>query len=102
MIETQEILTNSSETSLVQTKLTGFNDYQEFLSVSKSLFQLNSEEYQGLFNVLLKLQSIGQEAIQTMQLLKSSTDEDDCNELIRFMIQIDSMDMGEIQTMLSS
>ena len=101
MIEKQEILTNPSETSLVRTRLTGFDDYQEFLSVSKSLFQLNPEEYQGLFNVLLKLQSIGQDAVQTMQLLKSSTDEHDCNELIRFMIQIDSMDMGDIQTMLS-
>ena len=102
MIEKQEILTNPSETSLVRTRLTGFDDYQEFLSVSKSLFQLNPEEYQGLFNVLLKLQSIGQDAVQSMQLLKSSTDEHDCNELIRFMIQIDSMDMGDIQTMLSS
>ena len=101
MIEKQEILTNPSETSLVRTRLTGFDDYQEFLSVSKSLFQLKPEEYQGLFNVLLKLQSIGQDAVQTMQLLKSSADEHDCNELIRFMIQIDSMDMGDIQTMLS-
>ncbi|MBW1957593.1 MAG: hypothetical protein JRI63_03545 [Deltaproteobacteria bacterium] len=102
MIEKQEILTNPSETSLAQTKLTGFNDYQEFLSFSKSLFQLNAEEYQGLFNVLLKLQSIGQDAIPTMRILKSNTDEHDCYELIRFMIQFDRMDMGDIQTMLSS
>jgi hypothetical protein len=102
MIKKQEILTNLFETSLVQTKLTGFNDYQEFLSFSKSLFQLKPEEYQGLFNVLLKLQGIGQDAIQTMLVLKSNTDEHDCYELIRFMIQFDSMDMGDIQTILSS
>ncbi|OQY10865.1 MAG: hypothetical protein B6I30_08140 [Desulfobacteraceae bacterium 4572_187] len=102
MIEKQEILTNPSETFLFQSKLTGFNDYQEFLSFSKSLFQLNSKEYKGLFSVLIKLQGMGQDAIQTMQLLKSSTDENDCNELIRFMIHFDSMDIGEIQTMLSS
>jgi hypothetical protein len=36
MIEKQEILTNSSETSPLQTKLTGFKDYQEYLSYSKS------------------------------------------------------------------
>ena len=29
-------------------------------------------------------------------------DEQDCYELIRFMIQFDRMDMGDIQTMLSS
>ena len=102
MIKKQEILTIPSETSLVQSKLTGFNDYQEFLSFSKSLFKLNSEEHQGLFSVLIKLQGVGQDAMQTMQLLKSNTDENDCNALIRFMIQFDSMDMEDIQTMLSS
>ena len=102
MIEKQEILTNSFETSLVQPKLAGFDDYQEFLSFSKSLFQLKTEEYRGLFDVLVKLQSIGQDAIQTMLILKSNTDEQDCYELIRFMIEFDRMDMGDIQTMLSS
>lgn len=100
MIEKQEILTSLFETSPVQPKLTGFKDYQEYLSYSKSLFQLKSEEYRGLFNVLLKLQSIGQDAVQTMLLLKSNTD-DDGYELIRFMIQFDGMDMGEIQTLIS-
>jgi len=103
MIEKQDILTNLFETSPVQTQLTGFNDYQEYLSYSKSLFKLKPEEYQGLFDVLLKLQSIGQDAIQTMLLLKSNTDDDDDGyELIRFMIQFDVMDMGDIQAMLSS
>jgi len=102
MIEKQEILTNSFETSPVQTKLTGFGDYQEYLGYSKSLFKLEPEEYQGLFNVLLKLQSIGQDAVQAMLLLKSNTDDDDGYDLIRFMIQFDGMDMGDIQTMLSS
>ena len=44
MIEKQEILTNSGTTDAVQTKLSGFNDYREFLSFSKSLFQLKTEE----------------------------------------------------------
>jgi hypothetical protein len=102
MIEKQDILTNSSETSPVKVKLNGFNDYQEYLGYSKSLFRLKPEEYQGLFGVLLKLQSIGQDAVQTMRLLKSNTDDDDSYELIRFMIQFDGMDMGDIQSMLSS
>ena len=102
MIEKQETLTNLSESSPVQTKLTGFNDYQEYLGFSKSLFQLKPEEYRGLFNVLLKLESIGQNAVQTMLSLKSNTDENDCYELIRFMIQFDRMDMVDIQTMLYS
>lgn len=102
MIEKQEILTNSSETSPVKVKLNGFNDYQEYLGYSKSLFRLKPEEYQRLFDVLLKLQSIGQDAVQTMWLLKSNTDDDDSYELIRFMIQFDGMDMGDIQSLLSS
>ena len=98
MIEKQEILTNSSVTAKVQTKLRGFNDYREFLSFSKSLFQLKTEEYQGLFDILLKLESIGQDAVETMLLLKSNADEQDCYELIRFMIQFDSMDLENILT----
>jgi hypothetical protein len=98
MIEKQEILTNSPVTTEVQTKLSRFNDYREFLSFSKSLFQLNTEEYQGLFDILLKLESIGQDAVETMLLLKSNADEQDCYELIRFMIQIDSLDMEDILT----
>jgi hypothetical protein len=82
--------------------LAGFDNYQEFLSFTKSLFQLKTEEYRGLFDVLVKLQSIGQDAIQTMMVLKNNTDEQDCHELIRFMIQFDRMDMGDIQTMLAS
>jgi hypothetical protein len=46
---------------------------------------------------LLKLQSIGQDAVQTMRVLKTNTDEQDCYELIRFMIQFDKMDMEDIQ-----
>jgi hypothetical protein len=92
----KEILTNSSAASPLQTKLSGFNDYQEFLNFSESLFQLKPKEYHGLFNVLLKLQSIGQDAVQTMLLWNSNTDKHDCYELIRFMIQFDSTDMEDI------
>ena len=98
MIEKQEILMNSPATAEVQTKLSRFSDYREFLSFSKSLFQLKTEEYQGLFNVLLKLESIGQDAVETMLLLKSNADEQDCYELIRFMILIDRLDMEDILT----
>ena len=81
---------------MVQTKLSGFNNYQDFLRFSKTLFRLKPEEHQGLFNVLLKLQSLGQDAAQTMLSLKRSSDEHDCYELIRFMIQVDGMALAEI------
>jgi hypothetical protein len=98
MMEKLEILTNSSATAEIQTKLSGFSDYREFLSFSKTLFQLKTEEYQGLFDILLKLESIGQDAVETMLSLKSNADEQDCYELIRFMIQIDSLGMEDILT----
>jgi hypothetical protein len=98
MMEKQEILTNSSATAGIQTILSGFSDYREFLSFSKTLFQLKTEEHQGLFDVLLKLESIGQDAVETMLSLKSNADEQDCYELIRFMIQIDNLDMEDILT----
>ena len=102
MIEQQEISADSSAAAPVQTGLSGFSDYREFLSFSKSLFRLNPEEYRGLFNVLLKLQSVGQDAVQTMLAMKSNTDEGDCYDLIRFMILFDSMDPGDLQALFSS
>ena len=51
-----------------------------------------------MFDILLKLESIGQDAVETMLLLKSNADKQDCYELIRFMILIDRLDMEEILT----
>ena len=75
-------------------KLNNFNNYDVFLSYSKSLFNLEPDEHQGLYNVLQTLQGIDLDPIQIMSLWKNYSDEDekDCLELIRFLIKIDSMD----------
>ena len=75
-------------------KLNNFNNYDDFLSYSKSLFNLEPDEHQGLYNVLQTLQGIDLDPIQIMSLWKNYSDEDekDCLELIRFLIKIDSMD----------
>ena len=75
-------------------KLNNFNNYHDFLSYSKSLFNLEPDEHRGLYNVLLKLQGIDIDPVQMMSIWKnhSNEDEEDCHELIRLLIDIDSMD----------
>lgn len=73
--------------------LDGFNDYNEFLDFSQSLYRLNPGEYQGLFNVLEKLQCIGEDPIKCMLLWRTNASEKECVELIRYLIKVDSTDL---------
>ena len=77
-------------------KLNDFNNYDDFLDYSKSLFNLEPDEHRGLYNVLLKLRGIDIDPFQIMSVWKnhSDKDEEDCHELIRLLIKIDSMDLG--------
>ena len=76
------------------TRLKGFNNYDAFLRFSRMHFSLEPTEYQGLYQVLLKLQSVGQDPMEAMLTWKAH---EDGNEMIRFMIMIDQMDMETLQ-----
>ncbi len=75
-------------------KLNNFNNYDDFLDYSKSLFNLEPDEHRGLYRVLLKLQGVDIDPVQIMRVWKNHSDEDeeDCHELIRLLIKIDNMD----------
>ncbi len=75
--------------------LNGFDNYGDFLVFAKMIFNLSSSEYKALYEVLVKLQSVGEDPVKTMLLWKNSMDEQDCLDLIRFMIQIESMDLED-------
>ena len=74
-------------------QLEGFNDYEEYLDFSRSLFKLDPEEYYSLYKVLEKLQCIGEDPIKCMLFWRSSASENDCIELIRYLIKIDNIDL---------
>ena len=76
--------------------LNTFKDYGDFLNFSKALFKLSPEEYRVLYEVLLKLQSIGEDPIETMLTWRKHTCTDECPEFIRFMIQIDKMEIESL------
>lgn len=76
------------------TRLKGFNNYDAFLRFSRMHFSLEPTEYQGLYQVLLKLQSVGQDPMEAMLTWKAH---EDGNEMIRFMIMIDQMDMETLK-----
>ena len=77
-------------------KLAGFKNYNDFLNYSQSLFDLAPDEHQGLYAVLLKLQSLGEDPLATMASWKNSADADDCLDLIRFMIAVDSLPLEDM------
>lgn len=79
--------------NLLPSKLQGFNDYEEFLRFSRTLFRLNPEEYFGLFKVLEKLQCIGEDPIKCMLFWRSNASEHDCIVLIQYLIKIDNIDI---------
>jgi hypothetical protein len=77
-------------------KLKHFDSYADFLNYSESLFDLTAEQHQSLFKVLVKLESVGEDAVDTIDHCKFEWGEADCLELIKFMIQVEAMDMADL------
>ncbi len=77
--------------------LDGFRDYDEFLDYAGSLFDLGPEELEGLYHVLLKLQGIGEDPVETMNVWKEETCRSECPEFIRFLIQVDNLDLESLK-----
>jgi len=84
-------------TSTPPSRLEGFRDYDEFVDYAGCLFDLTEEEFEGLYQVLLKLQGIGEDPVETMALWKEDTCRSGCPEFIRFMIQIEQLDLSQLK-----
>jgi hypothetical protein len=78
-------------------RLDGFRDYDDFVDYAGSLFDLTEEEFEGLYRVLLKLQGIGENPVETMALWKEDTCRGGCPEFIRFMIQVEQLDLAQLK-----
>lgn len=80
-------------------RLDGFSDYQQFVKYAASLFELTPEEFEGLYQVLLKLQGIGEDPVEMMDLWKAETCKSGCPDFIRFLIQVNDIDLEELQVL---
>jgi hypothetical protein len=75
--------------------LESFEDYGDFVTFTETLFKLQPSEYKGLYKVLLKLQGLGEDPKKVLETWKGETCQEDCPEFIRFMIQVDNMDIED-------
>ena len=72
-------------------RLSAFKDFQDFVEYTEVMFKLEPEEFCGLYKVLLKLQSLGEDPKEVLRTWKKHTCQEECPEFIRFMIQVDKM-----------
>lgn len=78
-------------------KLEAFEDYDHYLRYTRDLFDLSPDEYAALFQVLLKLQSVGSDPVKTLQTCRFEMGNDDCLDMLKFMIYVDGLDLASIQ-----
>jgi hypothetical protein len=78
-----------------QDELASFEDFEDFVTYTETLFKLQPSEYQGLYKVLLKLQGLGEDPKKVLEIWRSDTCQEDCPEFIRFMIKVDNMDIDD-------
>lgn len=79
------------------TQLKGFATYEEFLDYASTRFALEPDEYEALFNVLLKLQSVGSDPRETMQDCQSQLADGECLDMLKFMIYVDGLDIKDLK-----
>lgn len=79
----------------VPANLNGFDTFEDFLKYTRTIFDLQADEYVALFNVLLKLQVLGEDPIETMRDCRTKMASHDCMDMLRFMIYVDGLDLAE-------
>ncbi|NNG00996.1 MAG: hypothetical protein HKM93_16525 [Desulfobacteraceae bacterium] len=77
--------------------LDNFDGFEDFLIFSQALFDLTADEYAALYNVMIKLQSVGEDAKTTLQDCKLDMGENGCLEMIKILIKIEEMDLSELK-----
>ena len=85
-----------SNSHVPSAKLDGFDNYGDYLEVAKSLVDLEPQMYGVLYNVLVKLQSLGQDPLEVLQSCRYRMARNDCVDMLKFMIYIENLDLAEI------
>lgn len=78
-------------------KLEAFEDYDDYLRYTRDLFDLTPDEYAALFQVLLKLESVGSDPVKTLRTCRFEMETGDCLDMLKFMIYVDGLDLASIQ-----
>ncbi|RJQ74387.1 MAG: hypothetical protein C4519_16830 [Desulfobacteraceae bacterium] len=78
-------------------KLAAFDSYGAFLQYVQDRFDLKPGEHEALYDVLLKLQSVGEDPLQVIETCQFKMAEHDCLDMLRFMIHVDSLDIKELK-----
>ena len=78
-------------------KLAAFKSYEDFLAYVGRRFDLRPGEHEALYNVLVKLQNVGADPLETMEACKSEMAPNDCLDMLRFMIYIENLDISELK-----
>jgi hypothetical protein len=73
--------------------LKSFDSYDAYLRFMQSHFDFTDDEYRLLFNVLVKLENVGQDPLQAIHECKFKMETSDCMEMLRFMMAIENMDL---------
>lgn len=76
--------------------LRGFNDSGDFQRHCQTRFDLTREECRSLYGVLVKLQSLGHDAMTTMDTWQHNMAVAECREFIRFLICIENMEIDDL------
>jgi hypothetical protein len=79
-----------------KTKLDAFESSEAFTNYAKERFDLTPDELRTLYRVMIKLQNMGQDPIEAMDQCQYEMEEVDCLEMLRFMIQVEGMDMRDL------
>ncbi|MEJ2039815.1 MAG: hypothetical protein P8X55_12925 [Desulfosarcinaceae bacterium] len=81
-------------------KLRTFEDYDDYLRYASDLFDLTPDEYAALFQVLVKLQSVGSDPLEALQTCRFEMEAGDCLDMLKFMMYVDGLDMAKIKEMV--
>lgn len=80
-------------------KLEAFDDYDHYLRYTRDLFDLTPDEYAALFQVLVKLESVGSDPLETLKTCRFEMETDDCLNMLKFMMYVDGLNLSTIKAM---
>jgi hypothetical protein len=79
--------------------LSGFADYDAFVRYARDRLRMQPDEMRALHDVLVKLQSLGEDPVQTLEACQRDMPAGDCLDMLRFMMLIDAMNLDDLKAM---
>lgn len=80
--------------------LQSFSGYDEFVAYVQSLIALEPEQYEALYQVMLKLEQAGRDPVSVLKECHERMEPQDCLDMLNFMMFIDSLSLEQIREMI--